>query len=69
MSRRIVSTRVSPRSPRGHFAAICDHGNGHEIPLDAAPSVGAFFAANGYGAWPSPYAAGLPATFPSYCMN
>ena len=53
----------------GHFAAICDHGKGHEIPLDAAPSVAAFFAANGYGAWPSPYASGLPATFPSYCMK
>jgi len=53
----------------GHFAAICDHGNGHEIPLDAAPSVATFFAANGYGAWPSPYANGLPATFPTYCAK
>jgi hypothetical protein len=26
-----------------------------------------FFAANGFGAWPSPYASGLPASFPSYC--
>jgi predicted esterase len=52
----------------GHFAALCDHGNGHEIPLDAAPSVAEFFGANPYGAWPSPYAAaGLPASFPAYC--
>lgn len=51
----------------GHFAAICDHGMGHNIPLDAAPSVAAFFAANPYGAWPSPYASGLPSSFPSYC--
>lgn len=51
----------------GHFAALCDHGKGHDIPLDAAPSVAAFFAANGFGVSPSPYAAGLPATFPSYC--
>jgi poly(3-hydroxybutyrate) depolymerase len=51
----------------GHFAAICDHGMGHSIPLDAAPSVAMFFAANGFGAWPSPYASGLPASFPSYC--
>ena len=51
----------------GHFAAICDHGQGHEIPLDAAPSIAKFFAANPYGAWPSPYASGLPAGFPSYC--
>lgn len=53
----------------GHFAAICDHGKGHKIPLDAAPSVAAFFSANGFGAWPSPYASGLPATFPSYCTR
>ncbi len=52
----------------GHYSAICNHGDGHDIPLDAAPSVAVFFAANGYGDWPSPYAAaGLPATFPTYC--
>jgi hypothetical protein len=51
----------------GHFAAICDHGMGHSIPLDAAPSVAMFFTANGFGAWPSPYTAGLPASFPTYC--
>jgi predicted esterase len=51
----------------GHFAAICDHGMGHAIPLDAAPSVAAFFTANPWGAWPSPYAQGLPSSFPTYC--
>ena len=51
----------------GHFAAICDHGHGHAIPLDAAPRVAQFFTANGFGAWPSPYANGLPASFPTYC--
>jgi predicted esterase len=51
----------------GHFAAICDHGKGHAIPLDAAPSVAAFFTANPWGAWPSPYAQGLPPSFPTYC--
>ena len=52
----------------GHFTTICDHGMGHEIPLDAAPSVAMFFAANPFGAWPSPYkASGLPASFPTYC--
>ncbi|MDQ3341894.1 MAG: hypothetical protein M4D80_42650 [Myxococcota bacterium] len=59
----------STLSQGGHFAAICDHGKGHEIPLDAAPSVAAFFAAHGYGVTPSPYAGGLPATFPSYCAK
>jgi hypothetical protein len=53
----------------GHFARICDHGNGHKIPLDAAPSVAAFFTANPFGAWPSPFASGLPASFPAYCTR
>jgi len=52
----------------GHFAAICDHGMGHAIPTAAAPSVALFFQANGFGVYPSPYASGLPASFPSYCM-
>jgi predicted esterase len=51
----------------GRFAALCDHGGGHTIPLDAAPSVLAFFAAHPFGTSPSPYAGGLPASFPSYC--
>jgi hypothetical protein len=51
----------------GHFAAICDHGMGHMIPTAAAPSVALFFQANGFGVSPSPYASGLPASFPSYC--
>lgn len=52
---------------RGHFAAICDHGRGHAIPTDAIPSVRAFLAAHPFGVQPAPYAAGLPASFPSYC--
>ncbi len=51
----------------GHFTALCDHGMGHMIPTDAAPSVALFFQANGFGVTPSPYANGLPAGFPSYC--
>jgi predicted esterase len=51
----------------GHFAALCDHGNGHEIPLDAAPSVYEMFRAHPYGTSPSPYADGLPSSFPAYC--
>ncbi len=49
------------------FAALCDHGGGHDIPLDAAPSVVEFFAAHPFGTSPSPYAGGLPGSFPSYC--
>lgn len=32
-------------------------------------SVATFFEANAFGAWPSPYVAGLPATFPTYCAR
>lgn len=53
----------------GHFARLCDHGKGHSIPRDAAPSVAAFFTANPFGAWPSPYAASLPDSFPAYCAR
>jgi predicted esterase len=54
-------------SASGHFTAICDHGMGHAIPTAAAPSVWLFFQANGFGVSPSPYANGLPSSFPSYC--
>ena len=54
----------------GHYTAICNHNGGHSIPVDAAPSVAKFFADNGFGQWPSPYAAsGLPSSFPTYCMH
>lgn len=51
----------------GNFSAICDHGKGHSIPRDAAPSLLTFFAAHPFGTLPSPYAGGLPASFPTYC--
>lgn len=53
----------------GHFAHLCEHDLGHEIPLDAAASVVTFFAAHGFGVWPSPYEDGLPDGFPSYCSR
>jgi poly(3-hydroxybutyrate) depolymerase len=51
----------------GHFAALCEHTQGHEIPLDAAPSVYAMFRAHPFATSPSPYASGLPSSFPTYC--
>jgi predicted esterase len=53
----------------GHYAALCEHTQGHEIPLDAAPSVYAMFLAHPYGMTPSPYADGLPSSFPAYCRR
>lgn len=52
---------------RGHYAAICDHGGGHDIPIDARASVWQFFQDHPYGAYPSPYAGGLPAGFFADC--
>ena len=52
---------------RGHFAVICDHGNGHQIPTDARANVWQFFIDHPFGTDPSPYEAGLPQGFPSYC--
>ena len=54
---------------RGHFAFICDHGQGHSIPKtdNTQGAIGEFFAAHPYGTVPSPYEAGLPGTFPSWC--
>lgn len=51
----------------GHFNFLCDHGGGHQIPATATDSVVQFFFDHPYGTNPSPYAAGLPSTFPSYC--
>ncbi|CAN5250531.1 hypothetical protein BH11MYX1_BH11MYX1_14810 [soil metagenome] len=63
-------TFASTLTASGHYAELCNHGQGHSIPLDAAPSVAAFFTANPFGAWPSPYAAaGIPSTFPGYCAR
>jgi predicted esterase len=51
----------------GHFAIMCNHGAGHSIPTDARNSVWQFFLDHPYGTDPSPYEAGLPTDFPSYC--
>ena len=48
-------------------ADLCDHGMGHTIPSDGGPAVVQFFSDHPYKTRPSPYADGLPASFPSYC--
>lgn len=52
----------------GSFAFVCDHGDGHTIPTDAAASVHQFFTDHPFGTDPEPYAGGLPAGFPDYCV-
>jgi hypothetical protein len=50
-----------------HFAFLCNHNRGHVIAADAAASIVQFFFDHPYGSVPSPYAGGLPGSFPSYC--
>ena len=53
---------------KGGFAVDCDHGGRH---CGSSAAVKAaqweFLKAHPYGTKPSPYAGGLPATFPSFC--
>ncbi len=53
---------------KGHFAFICDHGQGHELPKGGAQaSLWQFFEDHRFGTVPSPYQGGLPGGFPAYC--
>jgi hypothetical protein len=51
----------------GHFAFMCDHGQGHTIPAGYGPGVANFFFAHPFGTDPSPYAEALPAELPDDC--
>jgi poly(3-hydroxybutyrate) depolymerase len=51
----------------GGFAIICNHGQGHAEPTWDQDRVWQFFQAHPFDTTPSPYAAGLPPAFPSYC--
>jgi hypothetical protein len=54
----------------GHDTLLCDHGGGHTAPAPAfgADEIVRFFADHPLGTVESPYASGLPAGFPSYCV-
>ena len=52
----------------GHDIIICDHGLGHDIPTEIrASELIEFFYDHPYGTENSPYAYGLPNSFPGYC--
>lgn len=51
----------------GHFSFVCNHGKGHTVPSDIRGPAWRFLKDHPFGTAPSPYAAGLPAGFPSYC--
>jgi dienelactone hydrolase len=52
---------------RGQFAFLCNHDGGHTIPAELGPSAWRFLQDHPWGTRPSPYAGGLPASFPDYC--
>jgi poly(3-hydroxybutyrate) depolymerase len=53
---------------QGGFAVDCDHGGGHvQIPAEVVAAQWTFLKAHPFGVSPEPYAAGLPANFPSIC--
>jgi hypothetical protein len=53
----------------GHFSIICDSGEGHGIPRDVKSVAWSFLRDHPYGTVPSPYAAGLPIGFPTWCRG
>ncbi len=55
--------------PRGHYVMMCNHGNGHTMPLDLAANVYQFFLEHPYRVQPEPYANGVPSQYPDYCSN
>ncbi|HKU36881.1 MAG TPA: hypothetical protein VJR89_02005 [Polyangiales bacterium] len=52
----------------GGFAVVCDHGGGHcGAPQAVRDAQWQFLKDHPFGVRPEPYAAGLPASFPSVC--
>ena len=52
----------------GHFAILCDHGQGHSVPWALRSESLPFMLNHPFGTEPSPYAGGLPGAFPAYCI-
>lgn len=51
----------------GHFAVMCQHESGHSAPSPVRDRAWELLLAHPFGTDPSPYADGLPPSFPSYC--
>jgi predicted esterase len=52
-----------------HFAMLCDHGGGHNIPAKLVPGVFKFFQDHPFGRNPSPYAGAIPAGIAPPCVE
>lgn len=60
---------VDDITAKGGFAVNCDHGGGHcASPTAVRAAQWEFLMAHPFGIDPSPYAGGLPGTFPNYCV-
>jgi hypothetical protein len=54
---------------KGGFAVDCNHGGGHvAAPPNLKAAAWDFLKKHPFGYGVSPYASGLPANYPSYCM-
>jgi predicted esterase len=53
---------------QGHFALLCDHAANHTVPAPVAQAAWDFMQDHPFGVKPEPYANGLPATMPSFCV-
>jgi predicted esterase len=55
--------------PRGYYSMMCQHDGTHIIPEALVPHVLQFLRDHPYRVAPEPYAAAIPAGYPSYCSN
>ncbi|MDB4973628.1 MAG: hypothetical protein JWN48_1969 [Myxococcaceae bacterium] len=57
-------------SKAGGLVINCDHGGGHcQAPADLQSSGWQFMKDHPFGVTPDPYAAGIPGSYPKYCMK
>ena len=52
----------------GQFSFMCNHNTGHTVPPDGRAGAWQFLQDHPFGTHPEPYAKGLPAGFPNYCV-
>ena len=65
---KTTTTFLKDLASKGGFEVQCDHGGGHCLsPAEVKNAQWEFLKAHPFGVTPEPYAAALPASFPSYC--
>ena len=62
------AAQVKDIAAKGGFAVDCNHGGGHcGSPQNVKAMQWKFLKDHPFGVAPEPYAAGLPADFPTFC--